>query len=190
MEFNGNTYIFGYFQTEKYFKHLRKELLEDFTLKTPLNEENVKMLTKIKSTNSVSIHVRRTDYLLQHKKIAYDLSDSDYFPKAIAYIGERVKNPHFFIFSDDIAWCKKNLNIKYEHTFVELNDESNGVFDLELMKNCKHNIIANSTFSWWGGWLNENPDKIVVAPALWFRKGDNQTVPDDWVRIKFDTTSA
>ena len=183
-ERNGNKYFIGYFQTEKYFKEYRSEILKDFELKTPLDTKNSEILSQIKDTNSVSIHIRRGDYLkLQH---IYHICSLEYYDEAINFISQTIENPHFYIFSDDIDWAKNNLKITYPHTFVDINSESNCCFDLELMKNCKHNIIANSTFSWWGAWLNENTDKIVISPKQWCCTEEihmDDIICEDWIKI-------
>ncbi|MDD3437516.1 MAG: alpha-1,2-fucosyltransferase, partial [Candidatus Gastranaerophilales bacterium] len=107
----------------------------------------------------------------------------DYSTKAIKYICKYVKNPHFFIFSDDINWVIENLKIEYPFTVVDFNQNSDW-FDLNLMKNCKHNIVANSSFSWWGAWLNENPDKIVIAPRKWtLQNTNNDIIPKEWIKL-------
>lgn len=157
----------GYFQNEKYFKFFREDILNIFSLKEPLDEKNQSVLDVIKSTNSVSVHVRRGDYVtLESASKFHGLCPIEYYEKAINYIAKQVKNPHFFLFSDDIGWVAKNLKINHSYTVIDFN-QGKGYADLELMKNCKHNIIANSSFSWWGAWLNENPQKIVVAPEKW-----------------------
>lgn len=171
----------GYFQCEKYFKKYRKEILEKLRLKNSLNEENLIMLEKIKSSNSVSVHIRRGDYLKLYN--VYSRCTIEYYQRAMKYIASKVENPHFFIFSDDIKWVVKYLKIDYPYTIVDINSSDDAVFDLELMKNCKHNIIANSTFSWWGAWLNENPEKIVIAPKEWFVKEKTDILPKKWIRI-------
>ena len=168
-----DSYFKGYFQNENYFKHMRPKILHDLTLKKPLDEANAKLLDEIKQTNSVSIHVRRGDYFAA----GFPILGMEYYQKAIDYIAERVENPHFYVFSNDFDWVRENIKTGYAQTIVDINDESHGYYDLELMRNCKHNIIANSTFSWWGAWLNENPDKIVVSS-----QGDN--IPSEWFMIK------
>ncbi len=176
--------IEGCFQSEKYFHAIREQLLKDFTPCEPLNAVNQKMLVHIKSVNAVSIHVRRGDYLNLTQK--YGLCDLNYYQRAIAYIAERVSNPHFILFSDDIAWVRDNLKIDYPYTVVDINGVDNPFGDMWLMKQCQHNIIANSTFSWWGAWLNENPNKIVVAPVVWFTRDNAQfkdIIPDSWVKL-------
>lgn len=177
----GTRKYIGYYQCEKYFKKYRKEILGHFTLRKDLDEKNIKMLEKIKSVNSIAVHIRRGDYLKLYN--VYSRCSLDYYNKAIDYIAKHVENPHFFLFSDDVNWVKKFLKISYPYTIVDINSSGDAVFDLELMRNCKHNIIANSTFSWWGAWLNENPEKIVVAPKEWFVKEKTDILPKEWIKI-------
>lgn len=179
-------FLDGYWQCEDYFKDIRKELLEDFKLKVDLDSENKKILNLIKSKNSVSLHVRRGDYVENSKtNQVHGTCSLDYYKKAIEYIKKNVKNPHFFIFSDDIDWCKENIKLRKEESFfVDINSPEKGYFDLELMKNCKHFIIANSSFSWWGAWLSENSKKIIIAPKQWLRsKDEGELVPKSWIRL-------
>lgn len=174
----------GYFQNEKYFIQNRSDILEKFSLKENLDEKNQTVLSSIKSSNSISLHVRRGDYVtLESAKKVHGTCSLEYYQKAIEYMAKRVKNPHFFLFSDDIEWVVRNLKIDYPYTVVSFNQEK-GVFDMELMKNCKHNIIANSSFSWWGAWLNDNPEKIVIAPKQWtIKKQKGSLLPKMWVKI-------
>lgn len=185
LQLSGNVYYDGFFQSDKYFKPFREKLLHDFRLKEALDEANKQMLERISQNNAVAVHIRRGDYL--HKKSPFTYLDTDYYQKAMAYIAERVENPHFFIFSNDAEWVRQNIHTSLAQTIVEINDEKHGYFDLELMRNCRHAIIANSTFSWWGAWLCTNPDKIVVAPKQWFRPDADEysgdIVPDEWVKI-------
>lgn len=179
-------YIFyeGYFQNEKYFKKLREILLKDFSLKLPLDERNQMVLDRILSTNSVSIHVRRGDYVtLDYVNKIHGTCSLDYYKNAIEYISKKVESPHFFIFSDDIDWVIKNLKIDYPFSVIDFN-QGKGWFDMHLMKNCKHNITANSSFSWWGAWLNNNPHKIVIAPKDWtITKQKCDIIPSSWVKF-------
>ena len=155
----GDAYFAGVFANEAYFDDLRRELMNAFTLKDKMSEANLAMLNEIQNVPSVSIHIRRGDYV--KLGLACNL---DYYYQAISYINSKVEDAHFYIFSDDTAWVKENLKIEAPHTFVEINDGSTGYCDLELMKNCQHNITANSTFSWWASYLNPNPHKIVLSP--------------------------
>jgi hypothetical protein len=176
----------GYFQTDKYFKDIHGKLLSDFSLRVPLNSANMEMLAKIKNlgNRTVAVHIRRGDYI-KHADIHIPQT-SDYYTRAIDYIKNHVKAPYFFVFSDDLKWAAENIDFGKNYTFVDTNDTDAAVFDLELMKNCAHNIIANSSFSWWGAWLNENPDKTVVAPRAWHKdnmNGEWDTVPKEWISI-------
>lgn len=164
LEEKKDAYYAGVFANENYFAKYRSEIVDAFTLKKELTEENKKMLEQIKQTNSVSIHIRRGDYV----KLGW-VCNLDYYKNAIAEIVKHEKYPHFYIFSDDIPWVRENLQIQEPCTFVDINDGNSGYFDMELMKNCKHNIIANSTFSWWAAWLNPNFNKRVISPV------DNQS---------------
>lgn len=177
-------YYEGYFQNEKYFKHLRAALLKKFSLKVPLDERNQAVLDKILETSSTSIHIRRGDYVnLESTSKIHGICSLEYYGKAIEYVAKRVKNPHFFLFSDDIEWVIKNLKPAYPFTVVDFN-QGKGWFDLNLMKHCKHNITANSSFSWWGAWLNENPEKIVIAPKKWtLQKQKCNAVPREWISL-------
>lgn len=180
-----DTYFEGYFQTEKYFCNIRDKILHEFTLLAPLDKPNEDLLNRIKSTNSIAVHIRRGDYL--NPKVPLILLDKNYYKKAMDYLAEHVKNPHFYIFSNDYDWVRENIVSNYTQTIVDINDENHGYFDLELMRNCKHNIIANSSFSWWGAWLNQNPNKIVIAPKQWFKPTAKECytdmIPDNWHKI-------
>ncbi len=179
----GNAYFCGCFQTDKYFRHIRADVLRAFTLNTPLDSKNVDMLNRIRGCETpVSVHIRRGDYLgLQH---IFGSVDKEYYLRAMNFIAAHVSNPHFFVFSDDVAWCRENIGGNYDISFVDINDGATCFFDLELMRNCRHNIIANSSFSWWGAWLNENPDKIVIAPKNWFADGrPTDIIPENWLKM-------
>ncbi len=180
-------YLDGYFQDENIFKEHRDLILKVFKFKNELTPKNKVLADQIKSINSVSVHIRRGDYLVACYN---DILSNYYYNHAMDYIASKVENPHFYIFSDDIEWVKKNLRIKYPHTFVDNNREKESADqDMHLMSLCKHNIIANSTFSWWGAWLNQNPEKIVLVPRVWLtgtnaKKDTKNVIPEDWIRIK------
>ena len=175
-------YFTGYFQTEKYFEKYRPQLLQAFSLKHQLNNANKKVLKQIQKSNAVSVHIRRGDYV-KFQDI-FGLCDLSYYKRAFDYIAKHTKDPEFFVFSDDIDWVRKNLKTKYTVHIVDINRDENTCCDIELMRNCKHNIIANSTFSWWGAWLNDNPDKIVIAPKQWYANGTpTDIIPEKWIRM-------
>lgn len=178
-------YYSGFFQNEKYFKNVRRDLLKSFSSNIELDEKNQFILDEILKTNSVSIHIRRGDYVsLESAKNFHGTCSLEYYKKAIEYIAKKVRNPQFFLFSDDICWAMANLDIDYPLTIVDFNINK-GWLDLNLMKNCRHNIVANSSFSWWGAWLNENPEKIIITPKRWiakkFKKCD--IIPKDWTKL-------
>jgi hypothetical protein len=178
--------IEGYWQSYKYFPDIRDQLLEDFCLlesPTGLNEELVK---KISECNSVSIHIRRGDYVSNaNANFYHGICGLDYYQHAIDKIESITSDPTYFIFSDDIDWCRQNLKLSKEPTFIAHNQGANSHFDMHLMSLCKHNIIANSSFSWWGAWLNKNQNKCVIAPKQWFsvEKNTADLLPIDWLRI-------
>ncbi len=178
-----NTYIDGYWQSPKYFENIRNVLLNDLTLKTQLNENEKKHLVNIQNTDSVSIHVRRGDYVSNPKNLEiYAQLDLNYYNSAIAYIKENIFTPFFYIFSDDIEWVKSRFSTIHNCTFID----SSSVVCLYLMSHCKHNIIANSTFSWWGAWLNENSNNIVITPQKWFvteRLSTADLIPKNWLQF-------
>lgn len=193
-----NIYLDGYWQSEKYFKDYDKIIRNEFTLKNSLNGLNKEIADKISDTNSISIHIRRGDYQVNKdtKKI-HGVCSLNYYYKAIEFMSKKIEMPFFFIFSDDIEWVKSNLHINYAHLFVEHNSEFNGERytanknheDLRLMSLCRNNIIANSSFSWWGAWLNNNPQKIIVAPTNWYNNNELNLqaldiVPKSWIKLE------
>jgi len=181
----GNIYLDGCWQNEKYFKSIRNEILKDFTLKGDISSEAKKYLEDIKRSQSVSLHVRRGDYVQNtHTNSVHGTCSEAYYQKAIKHIEKNIDNPNFYIFSDDIAWCKENFDFLENKFFVD--DTKSAFDDMELMKNCKHNIITNSTFSWWGSWMNGGNKKIVVAPKIWFESEGCKHLNislNEWVRI-------
>lgn len=176
----------GYFQSEKYFVDIEAEIRNEFLFKTPLTKEDKLLSDEITECSSIGIHVRRGDYLGNPLFPVYDLK---YYMHAIKEVLKHVEQPMFFIFSNDYEWCRKNMHLDYPHRFVTQNIERHAYYDLLLMSQCKHNIIANSSFSWWGAWLNRNPDKIIIAPPKWvnqispFFRNIDDIVPNHWIRI-------
>ncbi len=165
-DLRGDVYFSGYWQNEEYFLGIKDILKAELQLKKkptiPFD-----LLNKITQTESVSIHIRRGDYISesQNQEI-YECLGTDYYEKSISHIEEFVKNPHFFIFSDDIEEAHNILSIKENFTFVSALDS---LSDFYLMSLCKHNIIANSTFSWWASWLNLNEQRILIKPDKWYK---------------------
>jgi len=193
---NQNFYIEGWLGDEQCFINIRDLLLKELNINTILDEENNKIKSQIDATNSIAIHVRRGDYL---KNAYFKTLPIEYYIKAINEIIQKIRNPHFFFFSDDIDWVKNNFLHIENSNFIENNNKKDtqwstkgDVEDLMLIKSCKHQIIANSTYSWWGAWLNNNSDKLVYYPEQWFENTTAQTnfesnkfIPKNWNKIKF-----
>jgi hypothetical protein len=158
-------YLVGYWQAYRYVEEIACELRKKLSFRQAARGMNEEVLSQIKQNeNSVSVHVRRGDFTLAVEgNIALPIN---YYTRAISIFRERLINPKFFIFFDDMAFAKQHLPHN-DTVFVEHNDSSSSHEDLRLMSSCRHHIIANSTFSWWGAWLNPNPEKIVIAPKHW-----------------------
>lgn len=165
------TDFLGYFQSERYFAHARERVLKTFSFKTKHVVDANAMFSRlgIDPSDTVSIHVRRGDYTV--KQDYHPLQDSAYFQSAY----EKAKAKNILVFSDDIDWCKKNIAGKN----IEYSESGNAFTDMYAMSKCKNNIIVNSTFGWWGAWLNTNPEKLVVAPSKWFGPAYNHVVTKD-----------
>jgi hypothetical protein len=179
-----NTYFWGYWQTEKYFSDIA-ELLHSELVFTKLSDtKNLQTAELIKNHESVSIHIRRGDYVKKRRfEFCGSVCSTDYYKQATDLILDRVDNPYFFIFSDDLEWVKSNISLPNAY-FIDNNRGVDSYKDMQLMSLCKHNIIANSSFSWWGAWLGQHEEKIAIAPSIWFRNDPMpDIVPDSWIRI-------
>jgi len=181
-------FLDGYWQSEKYFEGISDIIRREFCIKTPVEGKNLEILESISSSESVSLHIRRGSYVLPPYNAVHGLSSLAYYQKSVDYIANAIKSPYFYIFSDDPQWTRDNLKLSYPCTFIDQNDAVKDYEDLRLMSHCKHNILANSTFSWWGAWLNQNPGKMVIAPSQWFADPEmnNKTIdliPGNWIRI-------
>ena len=185
-QINDNAYLFGHWQSEKYFVDYVNRIREDFTFKLSLSIHNSELADQILNHNAISLHVRRGDYVSNSKNSFIGVCSIEYYQKAIKYIKGVVDLPVFFIFSDDVAWVKANLVIDSPAVFVSHNQGAESYNDMRLMSMCQHHIIANSSFSWWGAELNTNPNKIVIAPKKWFATDKIDTsdlLPSNWVKI-------
>lgn len=179
-------YLKGYWQSERYFSDVADAIRADFTFCLPMSYENRRIAEDIDAVNAVSLHVRRGDYLSNpYTSSVHGVCSLEYYALAIRYIVEKVPDPVFFVFSDDLNWVKDTLRIEYPCHFVDHNQGNESYNDMRLMSLCSHHVIANSSFSWWGAWLNQSDSKIVVAPAQWFAKPVDVTdlLPEGWVRI-------
>jgi len=164
-----DVYLDGYWQNANYFRGLEAALRREFSLRNPPSGENERILREIQNTNSVSIHIRRGDFaVISHTRSYHGVCPVEYYQKAIELIIERVPNPRFLVFSDDPRWAKENLPLSSaEVRFVTHNPPDQAHEDLRLMVACRHHVIANSSFSWWGAWLGENAEQVAIAPRRW-----------------------
>ena len=187
LELSGDIYLDGYWQSERFFLPIKNALLGEFSLKNNPSNEFLKLEELAKTTDSVAVHVRRGDYVSNERIFnVHGVCPPDYFRTAISEVMNRVANPQFFIFSDEIKWVKANLDLPSTSVFVSGNRSIKDHEELALMSKCRHNIISNSSFSWWGAWLNKNAEKIVIAPKKWFSDttlDSKDIIPEQWMKI-------
>lgn len=187
---NGDVHLDGHWQSYKYFKEIEHLIRKDFTFKLNFDAKSAELAREIQSVNSVCVNVRRSDYITSAINSSFfGVSSADYYKEAEKIISDKISDPHFFIFSDDMDWCKNNLNFTGKVKFVG-HEYAGDKFQyyLRLMTLCKHYIISNSTFAWWGAWLNTSPDKIVIAPKQWVTDKNinintSDLIPPSWIRI-------
>ena len=182
------TYLRGVFQSERYFADQEGTLRRDLAFADPPDTQNDAMLAEIGENLSVSLHVRRGDYASDPKIASvHGTLTLDYYRRAAALVAAHVgSDPLFLVFSDDPAWVAENLRLGFPTRIVDHNAGGPATEDMRLMAACRHHILANSSFSWWGAWLNRSAEKIVVAPRPWFRDAtldDNTIVPERWIRL-------
>lgn len=181
-----NIYLDGYWQSEKYFINIQDIIRREFQIKTPPDPNNDSMIKRIETTDAVAVHIRRGDYVSNSKTNSIHGSASlEYYTKAAKIMMDATNAPTFFIFSDDPQWVKENLRLPSSIIYADHNGPEKNYEDLWLMSLCKHHIIANSTFSWWGAWLAKNENQKVIAPLKWFNN-DTDTrdlIPSRWERI-------
>ncbi len=186
LKINVPLYIKGYWQNEKYFKDYSQDIRKIFSFRSEMNDQNLSTLERILQGNSISMHVRRGDYIT-NPKAAAELGSTpmSFFRSAISYMTRKVASPRFFVFSDDIDWARSNLNTGWPTEYIENNHGSFSFFDMQLMSQCRHHIITNSSFSWWGAWLNPDPEKIVIGPQKWFANPKRlyNPSPPEWVLL-------
>lgn len=180
-------YLDGFWQSERYFAEAAETIRRELTPLAPLEPENAAVAAEIDGALAVSLHVRRGDYVSNaHTNSYHGVCSLDYYRKAVAAVAQKVGAPHLFVFSDDHDWTRENLAFEWPTTYVTANPADRGFRDMQLMARCRHHVIANSSFSWWGAWLNPRPDKVVVAPQAWFANSPNDTrdlIPAGWVRL-------
>ncbi len=176
-----NIYLIGYFQTDKYFYDVADEIRNEIHFEPSKNIDNIIILEKMRNTESVSVHMRFGDYV--GNSIYDNICTKEYYTKAIEEMKRHYESVNFFVISDDIDKAKKLLdNDDYE--YVDWNRQKDSYYDMQLISTCKHNIMANSSFSWWGAWMNNNKNKIIIAPSQWLKNISQGDVwCNSWIKI-------
>lgn len=176
-------YYDGYWQSWRYLKGLENTLYEAFTLRKIPGEKTQNAIKKFSAINSVMLGIRRGDYLKDQKH--FGIFDAEYYYHCMDYIQQKIENPVFIIFSNDIEWVKKNMDFrKYSVKYRLKNEQDSDTEELMVMASCKHFIIVNSTYQWWGAWLSKKPEKIVIAPEKWFSDDKPiDIVPPGWIKM-------
>jgi hypothetical protein len=187
LELRGNILLEGYWQSERYFRDIAEVVRREFGLKAAPSAGGAALAARILGSNAVSVHVRRGDFVSNPEASrVHGVCGVDYYRRAVELIAGTELQPHFFLFSDDPAWAEENLRLRFPATLVGSAGQEDAAEHLQLMSLCRHHIIANSTFSWWGAWLNPKPDKKVIAPQKWFNvetKDTRDLIPAGWTRI-------
>ena len=181
-----SSYLMGNWQSEYFFRDIADTIRTDFTFKLPMSKRNAELAGTIASINAISLHVRRGDIASNPTSLAvHGLCSLDYYRQAIELMTSKLPDPEFVIFSDDINWARKNLKIRFPCHYVDENKGPESYNDMRLMSFCKHHIVANSSFSWWGAWLSTGEKKIVIAPKKWFTINYDslRIIPSSWIRI-------
>jgi len=188
MKLPDGVYLDGYWQSEKYFADIAEINRRELTVKVPQTGKNKELGEQINSCESVSLHVRRGDYASDpHINKVHGCCSRDYYLRCVEFINSKVKNAQFYVFSDESQWVAGNLKLSCSMTIVNHNNTFKDYEDLRLISQCKHHIIANSSFSWWGAWLNPRKDKMVLAPSQWFGKEEQASrkmhdlLPASWI---------
>lgn len=188
---SGNFYLDGAWQSEHYFVLIAPRIRREFTLREPLSPDVQKLAVEIGAGESVCVNVRRGDFVTVARSMKeHGFVGVEYYQKGVDFVIERLKNPHVYVFSDEIDWCRENLTfpslpvVAVTYIGNEYAGKKFGEY-LYLMSACKHFVIANSSFAWWAAWLATNPDKVVVASKRWFTSGapERGVVPEGWVRV-------
>ena len=182
-----NSYLQGYWQSERYFESVAEQVRRDFQFRLPLSAADEALAQEIQSHHSVSVHIRRGDYLKERRRADYEVCTATYYRRAIAYIQAHVPEPVFYVFSDDPSWGKEQGLFPQGTRFIDGHNGQQAYIDMQLMSLCRHHIIANSSFSWWGAWLGQTADTIVVAPRPWFHLRPRPDIlPFQWTPIDAD----
>jgi hypothetical protein len=181
---NRNIYFDGYWQCEKYFIDIKDILIRELVLKESSIASVNEKAKEITNAHAVAVHIRRGDYLEENNITRFGILPFEYYIKAIGFIKKRISNAQFYFFSDDIDWVKNNLKLSNNYFLISRYVTQNSIEDFHLMTKCAHHIIANSSFSWWAAWLNQNEQKIVIGPRKWFNSSVPNTkdvLPESWI---------
>ncbi|MFN3076353.1 MAG: alpha-1,2-fucosyltransferase [Alphaproteobacteria bacterium] len=187
-----DAYLVGYWQTERYFDLIAEVIRADFQLVAPMSERRMAIAARIKASRGISVHVRRGDYVSDPRTLkTHGVCSPEWYERAMAVLAEEEeaqgRTPSFFVFSDDPDWARENLVPRGSMTFIAPDPDGRDFEDLHLMAACRHHVTANSSFSWWGAWLNPDPDKRVIAPARWFADAPHDTrdlIPPSWTCLE------
>ena len=178
-------YFKGFYQSEKYFSEIKDEIRQAFTFNLNIaNAQSLEMMKQIDADDkAVSLHIRRGDYLQpKHWESIGCVCQLPYYQNALSELEKRIPNPSYYVFSDDIDWVKENIPLE-NATYINWNKGEDSWQDMMLMSHCRNHIICNSTFSWWGAWLNPREDKVVIIPEKWFNHSEAPYIyPDGWIK--------
>jgi hypothetical protein len=184
----------GYWQDERYFRGIRNTLLDELTPRDDPGPRARALMARMDATTSVSVHVRRGDYVWKASAArTHGVCPPRYYERAAALLLDRVPGAHFFVFSDDVDWAREHLQLGAETIFVDGGGPERDYEDLQLMRSCRHHIVANSSFSWWGAWLCRRPDPLIVAPDPWFNEPGRRLdhpAPAKWLRLSTEAPAA
>ena len=184
-----HVYLSGYWQSERYFQPYLDTFREQLVPREAPSEANQKLIEEMNTTQSVSLHVRHGDYVAKPSADHFFAPlEETYYRAAITFIRQKISAPRFYVFSDNIEWCRRTFADLESAVFVDHNREAQSYWDLWLIAQCRHHVMANSSFSWWGAWLNKHSDKIVVAPQRWFAadyyRGKHPVYPERAYNLK------
>jgi hypothetical protein len=178
----GSIYLTGWWQSYRYFEKIANVVRSELRMKEAPPRANGGWLERIRQTKSVCLHVRRGDYL--DSRNYFGLCTPTYYARAVKIMRERIESPTFFVFSDDLTWCRDQLSMA-DLQFVDANGPDDAAAELQLMATCRHHILANSSLSWWAAWLGDHPEQVVIAPDPWFAGGPpaRDLLPNQWIRL-------
>jgi hypothetical protein len=184
---SGDVYLEGYWQSERYFASVSDVIRREFSARNPLRGRDDELARTLEAENAVSVHVRRGDFVRRPETYEFHgVCGVEYYRRCMEIVSGSVVDPHFVVFTDEPGWARENLPPARRVTFVDWDAPRPGWVDLELMRRCRHHIVANSSFSWWGAWLCGNPGKRVLAPARWFNRPGMDTrdlLPASWTVV-------